>query len=232
MIAVAFTLGLFGSLHCLGMCGPLAFSLMPGVEHNNVKAIIKASAYNFGRVISYMGLGILIGVFGGLFNFSGFQKPLTIAMGIFLIVLFFFSMDLERLLFKSKNYQNLYTRFSKMLSVAFNSKMRSNTLAMGMLNGLIPCGLVYLAMAGALATGSPLLGARFMFFFGMGTFPAMFFLLAGTSILNLRSKLKFRKVFAFLQLFLGIFLIYRALAIDVPMDLSLLQSMANPILCH
>lgn len=232
MIGIAFTLGLFGSLHCLGMCGPLAFSLMPGTNNNNASAVFKATGYNLGRVFSYMVLGLLIGIFGGLFNFSGLQKPLTIGLGLFLIALFFFSMDLEKLLFKSALYQKLYSGYSRLLTSSFNSKIRNNAFAMGSLNGLIPCGLVYLALAGALSTGNPFSGAQFMFFFGMGTFPAMFLLLAGTSIMKLRSRLQFKKVFGVLQLFLGIFLIYRAIMIDIPMDLSLLQSMTDPILCH
>lgn len=232
MIYIAFTLGLFGSIHCLGMCGPLAFSLLPGIQKKGKESVFRAIGYNSGRIISYVGMGMLIGLFGGLFNLSGLQKPLGILIGIVLIILFLFSFDIEKLLFKSSSYRSFYNKYSQYLSKYFNHLKKQNSIFLGMLNGLIPCGLVYLALAGALTSGGVLSGAQFMFWFGIGTFPAMFLLLVSFSLLDLKRKLNFRKVFAFLQLFVGIFLIYRAVSIQVPADLTLIDAMLNPVMCH
>lgn len=232
MFYVAFTLGLFGSLHCLGMCGPLAFSLMPGISERSSKSIVRALGYNTGRVLSYVSLGLVMGVFGGLVNFSGLQKPLTIGVGVFLILLFFLSLDLEKLLFKSGTYRGMFEKYNQFLSKNLRSLSQKGSLFLGVLNGFIPCGLVYLALAGALTTGGLLKGGLFMFYFGLGTFPAMFLLLSSFSLMDLKRRLGFRKVFAFLQLFVGVFLIYKAFLVEIPLDLSLISSMINPIMCH
>lgn len=232
MIYVAFTLGLFGSLHCLGMCGPLAFSFLPGINERSLSTTIRISMYNLGRVASYIILGLLFGWFGGLINFSGLQKPLTITVGLVLIVLFLMSLDLEKLLFKFPWYRKIYSMYSKFLSSQLNGLARKSSFLLGALNGLIPCGLVYLALAGALTSGDIFSGAKFMLFFGLGTFPAMFLLLLSFSLMDFKKNIRIKKVFAFLQLFVGIFLIYKAFIVDIPKDLSLIQSMVNPLICH
>lgn len=232
MIYIAFTLGLFGSLHCLGMCGPLAFSLLPGIQEKSSKNVVRAVSYNAGRVISYVTMGMLVGLFGGLFNLSGLQKPLGISLGIVLVIMFLFSFDIEKLLFRSSSYSKLYSKYSTYLSKVIGKLKRQPPLLLGMLNGLIPCGLVYLALAGALTSGGVLSGGQFMMWFGLGTFPAMFLLLVSFSLLDLKRRLNFRKVFAFLQLFVGVFLIYRAVHIEIPADLSLIDAMLNPVMCH
>ncbi len=231
MIYVAFTLGLFGSIHCVGMCGPLAFSLLPGINERSLHAVKKAVGYNFGRVFSYSTLGFITGMFGGALNFSGLQKPLGIAVGVFLILLFLFSLDIEKFLFKSPIYSKFFSNYSSFFSNQFKGLIRQNSFFIGILNGFIPCGLVYLALAGALSSGNAFKGAQFMMFFGLGTFPAMFALLTSVSFLDFKRKIQFKRILSVLQLFVGIFIIYRAINTNIPLDLSLIQSMINPTMC-
>lgn len=231
MIYIAFTLGLFGSLHCLGMCGPLAFALLPGIKEKSSRNLFRTLGYNSGRVISYTLLGLLMGLIGGFINISGFQKPMSVFMGLVLILLFFMSMDIESILFKSSSYRDVFAKYRTFLSSTVAKFSANNSLLMGMLNGFIPCGLVYLALAGAMTSGGVFKGAYFMFFFGLGTFPAMFALLSSYSFLGLNQRRKMKHFFSYLQLFVGVFLIYRGLAIDIPANLELLWSMGK-VMCH
>ena len=231
MIYIAFTLGLFGSLHCLGMCGPLAFALLPGIKEKSSRNVLRTVGYNSGRVASYTSLGLLMGLIGGIFDISGLQKPMAVVMGVLLILLFFMSMDIESMLFKSNRYRNYFSKYRQFLSATVAKFSANNSFLMGMLNGFVPCGLVYLALAGAMTSGSVLNGATFMMFFGLGTFPAMFALLTSYSFLGLNQRRNMKHFFAYLQLFVGVFLIYRGLAIDVPANLELLWSMGK-VMCH
>lgn len=231
MVYIAFTLGLFGSLHCLGMCGPLAFALLPGIQDHKIQSLKRALGYNVGRILSYTTLGITVGILSGFINLSGFQKPISIAMGIIFIFLFLVSMDLEKLLFKSASYRNVFSKYTAFLIFSLNRISSNNVVFMGILNGLVPCGLVYLALAGAVTAEGLLESGMFMFFFGLGTFPAMFVLLLGVSMFDLKAKLMKYRFFSLLQLFLGCFLIYRSISIDLPANLDLLWNIGK-VMCH
>ena len=171
LMSTALILGLAGSIHCVGMCGPLVLSL-PGQESWQ-KQILNNSVYQVGRVLTYVILGIVLGFIGQSFSFAGLQQPLSISIGILLLVFLFlprkFKLKLES---KVGN-----TAFSKKVKKAwayfFNKQSVPAFFAIGMLNGLLPCGLVYTALAGALAGGSPLNSGLFMLFFGIGTSPAL-----------------------------------------------------------
>ncbi|GLR17188.1 sulfite exporter TauE/SafE family protein [Portibacter lacus] len=231
MIYVAFTLGLFGSLHCLGMCGPLAFALLPGIEERSARNYTRIIGYNSGRVASYVVLGLFMGVLSGVINISGIQKPLTLIMGVGLILLFFLSLDIEKVLFKSSKFRSIFTSYRTFITKVVQKISSQNSFLMGMLNGFVPCGLVYLALAGAMTSDGFLKSGQFMLFFGLGTFPAMFLLLASISVLDLRKRINLKSIFAVLQLLVGCFLIYRAYGINVPENLELLWSMGK-IMCH
>jgi sulfite exporter TauE/SafE len=213
------------------MCGPLAFALLPGIKEKSSRNFLRTIGYNSGRVVSYTMLGLIMGLIGGFVNISGLQKPMAILMGVILILLFFMSMDIESMLFKSSRYRNVFSKYRTFLSATVAKFSANNSLLMGMLNGFVPCGLVYLALAGAMTSGGVLNGATFMLFFGLGTFPTMFALLSSYSFLGLKQRRKMKYFFSYLQLFVGVFLIYRGLAIDIPANLELLWSMGK-VMCH
>lgn len=231
MIYIAFTLGIFGSLHCLGMCGPLAFALLPGVEKGGIHNTLRALSYNIGRIISYTILGVFTGLLSSAVHLTGIQRPLTIVVGILMIILFLVSMDFEKLILKSSNYSAFLKRYQNLINKAFHQLQKTHAIFLGMVNGLVPCGLVYLALAGSLTADGLGGSILFMTFFGLGTLPAMFLLLAGTSLISLRKRLQFRKVFAYLQLFVGVFMLYRAFAVELPDNLELYWSMGK-LMCH
>ncbi|WP_235296421.1 sulfite exporter TauE/SafE family protein [Portibacter marinus] len=231
MFYVAFTLGMFGSLHCLGMCGPLAFALLPGIHRGGIKNTLRVILYNLGRTSSYMILGLIAGLFISAISLTGLQKPLTILVGIVLIIMAFVSINLERTISKNKIYQKAISYYHRKIRYILQEKASRNAWFLGMLNGLVPCGLVYLALAGALNSGSLSNSSLFMAYFGLGTFPAMFLLLIGSSYLTLSNRLRWNKVMTYLQLMVGIFLIYRGIAVEMPVNLELYWSLGK-VMCH
>ncbi len=232
MIALAFGLGFAGSLHCLGMCGPLVLGVASNIRSGIVNRWIHGLLYHFSRVLTYGFMGIMFGLLGKVLAISGFQKTITITSGIFLVVLFLFTIDLETLIFKSKKYQRVFRKFQQHLTRTFSSLAQRHPFVLGILNAILPCGLVYLALMGSLTTGSALTGMAFMVAFGLGTLPMMLSIHFGVSMIKWRPQGQYKKIFPLLHLVLGIFLIYRGWVVDMPMELDFLSAIKNPILCH
>jgi uncharacterized protein len=210
----AFLLGFLGSFHCVGMCGPIALAL-PGSD-NNFKLIFGRTLYNLGRIVSYSILGLLAGILGWGIALSGYQQYFSILLGVLLLVSAILSLFGKKII--STNVQMSYywlwfkTQFSKILK----SNHFFSMLLVGFLNGFLPCGFVYIALVGALATASMQNAISYMFFFGLGTFPIMFITsLAGKFIpLQIRqfiTKYSFIIIMAF-----GSLLIIRGLNLDIP----------------
>src|SRR5690606_11800519 len=152
LLVTAFTLGLLGSFHCVGMCGPLALSLP--VQHlQGFHKLAGILVYNIGRVITYAILGAIFGLVGMSFHYFGWQQAFSIVLGSLLIVLFI-SLLFRKRIFKNSLIQRTWNRhLIQRITPLFHQKNFGALLLIGMLNGLLPCGLVYMAIAGALATG-------------------------------------------------------------------------------
>lgn len=232
MIAMAFGLGFFGSWHCLGMCGPIALGVKPFAP-NFISKIFSALSYNFGRVISYSLLGLIFGLFGSMINIAGAQQWLSILAGVFLIILFIVSMDIEHYLYRFKPFKHAIVKIQHRVARLHSRKGSNQAMNIGLINGFLPCGMVYLALAGAVMQGTTTGGIQFMFIFGLGTIPALFILMSIEQFFKDKIKLvRLRNVLPVLQLFLGIYLIYRGLAIDFPEALDFNLAIKNPIWCH
>lgn len=233
MILMALSIGFFGSLHCMGMCGPLALGISNFAPNSPWQAIIHALKYNIGRVVSYALIGIIIGSIGELMSLVSLQKVISIASGVLLIILLIFSLDLESFLMKSKRfllfYQKSFTRISsKLIGMAKEKPFR-----LGMANGILPCGLVYLAVAGSISMGSFLGGVSFMLLFGIATIPTMLLIMfAGKQLLFKRIPIFKRIILPGMQLILGIYLISRGLGVDFPSTLDFQLALKNPIMCY
>lgn len=208
--ASAFILGLFGSLHCAGMCGPLALAL-PGAEQSH-GLLAGRLFYNAGRLVTYALIGIIFGVVGQSLVLAGVQRWASIALGVVLLAGLFASRWLARLNPMLRVVQWLKTRMGMLLS------KRSLTALglLGMLNGLLPCGLVYVAAAGATVTGSALAGAGYMAAFGAGTVPMMLAISLSGSIVPMQLRLKLLKVVPFAVFGLASLLILRGLSLGIP----------------
>lgn len=215
MIIAAFLLGFMGSFHCVGMCGPIALALP--LPSNSMQARVLGSLlYNFGRSTTYASIGLLLGTIGGGLAWWGWQQALSISMGFLLIM----SAVIPNLSIRLGKYLPFKTSFvpviQQHLGALFKQHNYSALFGIGILNGLLPCGLVYMGAVGAVATNTPLNGALFMLFFGLGTLPTMFFLsLTGTWITApIRSKIK--KILPIFTILLGILFVIRGMNLGIP----------------
>lgn len=227
----AFTLGLIGSLHCVGMCGPIALAL-PFQSESRLKTVMGMLSYQIGRVITYTLLGLVLGLLGlGLF-IAGIQTYVSIALGVIMLIVAIFSVDLERFLIRIPLINQLNQKVKYFLGSYLKQTNPNQFFIIGMINGLVPCGLVYMAVIGALTTQNMLEGALFMASFGMGTVPLMLSTTIAGSILNVNFRKKARKLMPILLAIIAILFIYRGLVVHLPADFRFIQSMNDVPMCH
>ena len=226
----AFILGISGSLHCLGMCGPLALSCHLPSESMTTN-LVNGLKYNLGRTFSYMTLGLIFGTIGGLATTASLQQSLSVILGILLIGSFLLSINLEHQLYQIK----WLNKVSEGVRVAIGSIMaRHNNAAwlLGVANGFLPCGLVYLALSGAVASGTMLNGVLFMMIFGLGTIPSLLSLMIGFQWVSSGLRSKLRTTLPYLTLLFGIYLVWRGLSVTPPDELNFWVALTSPTLCH
>lgn len=208
----AFLLGFAGSAHCAGMCGPLVIALPRGPDTSTGRLVAGRLVYNLGRVVTYGVLGVVFGVVGRSLALAGFQRWVSIALGLLLLVGLVvsrkWSLEVPGLMALAP-FRALFGRL-----------LRSRSLAalgtLGALNGLLPCGLVYVACLAAAATGGVLPAVAYMLVFGLGTFPMMFGLALAGGALPVRTRVRLQKLIpASLALVAGL-LILRGLSLGIP----------------
>jgi len=207
-------LGLISSFHCMGMCGPLVFAL-PLQHLPPSKRLLGATVYHLGRVLTYTLLGLFFGFVGKRFFVAGWQQSFSIILGV-LILLMLVSYVLNKNFIHSKWINKLSAQLQTFIIRNMQSKSFSSLFAVGAANGLLPCGMVYFAVAGALATGSISGGSFFMTAFGLGTLPFMVLLSQFGYILNIAARNFMKKMVPFVIAGMGILLILRGLNLGIP----------------
>lgn len=212
----AFTLGLAGSLHCVGMCGPIAIALPRSPSDSRMAFLQGRLLYNLGRAITYTALGVVFGLLGKSLNLAGWQQVVSIACGS-LMLLYVFGRYLPLSRWGLSGWTaRMLAPVQQALASRLGGNSRANLLVIGLLNGLLPCGLVYVALAGAIAAGTVWGGALFMFLFGIGTAPLLLALsLAGPSLYG-RLRGRFQAVIPVGLAILGILFILRGSNLGIP----------------
>ncbi|MDL5048875.1 sulfite exporter TauE/SafE family protein [Oscillatoria amoena NRMC-F 0135] len=167
MFTAAFILGLTGSLHCVGMCGPLA--LQVGATQKN-HVLRNRLLYNGGRIVTYTVLGLLVGMLGNLIEMSGWQGWFSIGVGALVLVVLFFG-QIERWLLPRTTA--FISTIKRGILHHLNRKNTWSSVLLGVLNGFLPCGLVYAAIVLSLIQNTWMESALVMFVFGLGTVPAL-----------------------------------------------------------
>ncbi len=230
LIIAAISLGLLGSFHCIGMCGPIALAL-PVHQYGSAKKYIGILLYNIGRVATYTSLGVLFGLLGQSFFLGGFQQMLSISIGILLLLSVIIS---QTKWFNTPSFGFMYSfinNLKQQLGNLFNKKGLHFLFLIGLLNGLLPCGLVYLGIAGALATGHYIKGAEFMFYFGIGTIPIMYAVAFFGQFITLKYRNVIRQSMPFVVSFMAILLILRGLNLGIPYLSPEFEKNSNTISC-
>lgn len=228
-LSSAFLIGLMGSLHCMGMCGPICMTLPLGQTGSD--RLWALMTYNAGRIGVYVLLGIFFGFVGAGLRLAGLQASLSVVAGVVMIVAAVFAIDLESKLVRWKPLQLLTRWVHRELGVLL-SRAEGSGWKMGVLNGLLPCGLVYLAVAGSLSLGNPGWSGAYMLFFGLGTLPAMMAAGMAGQWLSHRMRQKIRLLYPPLMIFLGIWLVYRGVNFHLPANFQFLQMIDGAPMCH
>ena len=214
LIITALTMGLLGSFHCVGMCGPLALSL-PLSNNSSWAKFSGAFLYNAGRVVTYSVFGLLFGSIGKTVALFGYQQWLSVILGLLIIV---FIILPKRI--KSINNNNFLMAFFEKIRAAlgqlFFKKNYASLFSIGLLNGLLPCGLVYMAAAGAVATGDVVNSVLFMAFFGLGTLPVMWSVAFFGNYVSIGIRQKIRKVYPYMMMLMACLLILRGMGLGIP----------------
>lgn len=207
---LAFMIGLLGSVHCIGMCGPLAFAV-PVLQSGWGYLVLDKLIYQAGRIIAYCFLGIFIGLLGKQIWLVGIQQGVSILSGLLILI------AAASRLFKlsiAGSGTILLKPFNRLFGYAL--KHKANHLIIGIINGFLPCGFVYLAMAGAVNTGSVNAAVSYMFWFGLGTLPLMFIAGISAGFTGIAFRKRINQVLPYLMLFLGCWFILRGLELNIP----------------
>jgi len=205
----AILMGFFGSFHCIGMCGPIVLAL-PG------KGAGYKLFYNIGRTITYSLLGLAVGLVGEGAAFAGLQQALSVGVGVLMLVIIVFTRYKHFDLPTSGVLNSIYIAVKDKLGSLFKSKSVFAPLFIGILNGLLPCGLVYAALFTALSMGSLMGGAIYMMSFGIGTIPMMLGLGLFSGFITPSFRSKLNKAVPYFLALVAILLILRGLNLGIP----------------
>jgi uncharacterized protein len=214
LIFAAFTIGLLGSFHCVGMCGPLALSLP--LNSDSFWAKFSGSVlYNAGRIVTYSAFGLVFGTIGKSVALFGYQQWLSVILGV-LIIAFIILPKQVTVISKKNIVMRFFEKLRSSLGQLFLKQNYSSLFSIGLLNGLLPCGLVYMAAAGAVATGDIVKSILFMAFFGLGTLPIMWSVAFFGNYINLGIRQKIRKAYPYMMMLMACLLILRGMGLGIP----------------
>jgi len=214
-IWTGFLIGLLGSFHCVGMCGPIALALPIG-KASNSQLVISRILYNLGRVVTYSLFGLIFGFFGEGLVFAGIQSYVSIIIGAIILLYYLLPNKYKGKLAVTTPYK-LASGFVRKSFAKLTKTGSSQTLFLfGIINGFLPCGFVYFALAGAITTGGAVSGALFMALFGLGTVPIMLATSLIGKFINVGIKRRMNKLIPVFAILLAAIFILRGLNLGIP----------------
>jgi len=215
MLWSALIFGLLGSFHCVGMCGPIAF-MLPVDRTNSAKKIIQIFSYHLGRLVAYSFIGLFFGLIGKGLYIYGIQQKISIVVGVLMIVAILLPYKTFAKYNFSKPLYRIISKVKSALGQALKKKTADTFITIGFLNGFLPCGLVYMAIFGAIAAGNALQGSLYMFVFGLGTIPLMTSAIYLGKFLNATIKQRIQKAVPVFVVIMGLLFILRGLGLGIP----------------
>lgn len=233
MLWSALILGLLGSFHCIGMCGPIAF-MLPVNRSNSTKKVVQISVYHFGRLLAYSLIGLVFGLVGKSLYIFGLQQQLSIAIGVTMIVVILVPVQTFNKYNFSKPIYKLISKVKSALGKALKKKTADTFLTIGFLNGFLPCGLVYMAVFASISTAGALQGSLYMALFGLGTIPLMTTAIYLGKFLNTTVKQRIQKAIPVFVAIIGLLFIIRGLGLGIPYlsPAPIAETASSAIECH
>ena len=215
MLLSALILGFMGSLHCVGMCGPIAF-MLPVDRTNNYKKFGQIFIYHFGRLLAYGIIGLIFGLLGKGLSIFGLQQKLSIAIGALMILVILIPYKTFNKYNLSKPIYKIISKVKNQLGKELKKKSPDTFLTIGFLNGFLPCGLVYMALFASIAMGDALQGSLYMVLFGVGTLPLMTAAIYFSNLLKGGVRQKVQRAIPVFVVIIGILFILRGLGLGIP----------------
>jgi uncharacterized protein len=215
LLWTAFVLGLLGSFHCAGMCGPIALAL-PLNRGNWVNRISGAVLYNSGRIVTYVILGALFGMLGKGIQLAGFQLWASIVIGVVMIVMVLFPMIFGSRISLNQLFGGYTHKLFSRFHALFQAGSATSFFGIGLLNGILPCGLVYVGVAGAINTGDITNAMLYMALFGLGTAPVMLTISLIGNFLSIAVRNRINRITPYVVILLGVLFILRGLSLGIP----------------
>ena len=209
--AVAIALGFLGSLHCAAMCGPLMLAL-PVPAGGAGRFVAGRIFYHLGRITTYGLLGVFAGLVGRSVFLAGAQRWLSIALGVMILAGFLFSKKIAL----AAPVVRLVGKLKSAMGAQLQKRNFRSLVILGMLNGLLPCGLVYVALAGAVARATVFEGVGWMLAFGLGTLPMMLGISLSGKLFPASFRMKLRRAIPVGVCVLAALLILRGLSLGIP----------------
>lgn len=195
--------------------------------------MMPALLYNAGRIVTYATLGLVFGVTGRIFFESSFQQAFSIALGIVILLLLIQQLFFKHLFMQLSIASSLYRTLQSFIFRLLQSKKPGSFFLLGAANGLLPCTMVYMAVTGALASGSVITGVLFMVLYGLGTTPAMFTLSYFGFAISITTRNRIKKIFPVLMSLIAILLIIRGLNLDIPfLSPYIYHNSAHAVICN
>ncbi len=214
MLLSALIFGLLGSFHCIGMCGPIAF-LLPLDRNNKSKKILQILLYHSGRIFSYSIIGLAFGIVGKGLSLFGFQQQLSIITGVIMLLLVLIPNSKNSLNFSKSGFAIL-GKLKNGLGKELRKRRLDTFFTVGFLNGFLPCGLVYMAVFGAIASGNAFEGSLYMMLFGLGTIPLMTSAIWIGNFISLKTRRYIRKAIPVFVGIIAIMFILRGMGLGIP----------------
>ena len=215
MLFSAVILGMVSSLHCVGMCGPIAM-MLPIDRQNNTRKTLQIILYHLGRLSSYGILGLIFGLIGRSLYLAGVQQQLSIVIGVIIISV---AVIPERIFARYNFSKPIYRAISYVkssLGKQFKNRSNKSIFSIGILNGFLPCGMVYVALFGALAMQNALYGMLFMVLYGLGTVPLMSLVVYFSSFIKDSLGKNLSAVIPVVTVCIGVLFVLRGLGLDIP----------------
>ncbi|TQI69280.1 hypothetical protein JM79_0155 [Gramella sp. Hel_I_59] len=215
MLFSALIFGLLGSFHCIGMCGPIAF-LLPLDRENKFRKFLQIFLYHAGRLFSYGIIGLLFGIAGKSLSLFGLQQQLSIIIGIIMLFLVLIpKKKLGRFNPENANFK-VVKDLKNYLGKELKKKNPDTYFTVGFLNGFLPCGLVYMAVFGAVAGGSAIYSSLYMVIFGIGNIPLMTSAIWLSNVISVKNRIYIRKLIPVFIAIIAILFIIRGMGLGIP----------------
>lgn len=211
-----FVLGILGSVHCVGMCGPLIIAIPFQAIESKAKKAIAYLLYGGGKTLAYMMLGLLVGMIGSKAQQLHAQRYVSIVAGVLLLLSVLLPMIFKNKSWSPKFISTFTAWVNKNIAKQFQNQRLYSFGIIGFFNGLLPCGLVYVAIASSASAISLAGSISFMLFFGIATMLSLSVFSIAFQGLSMNVRNQLRKVFPYIIIITALLLIMRGLQLGIP----------------